>query len=299
MISTMHDPEPDEHPPEPECPRPVLPSDSLVVFPNPEKPSKLRLGTEDYLPDVTSRILLTGPPGSGKRNVILNVVLRMVPPPSYAHVVHCDPDTTEYDILGESGIPFSIYSPADFPTLNNLDTPHLDVPEGGSVGGEDDEATARKPILPRNPVVIVDEAPADSLSKSSAYRFERLVNHACTHRGTTLLCSIQSATNIPARVRRGFNHYVVWPQPDAQLNDMIARRCGVDVETIQDLFQLLRNPYEFIWIDLDAQPASPWRYRLNMMSPIERVVSGVGEGPPPEASAGLCVAPEDVASAGA
>ena len=234
------------------------PPDVMMIYPNPEKKGAVRLGLDEFMPMVTSRILFSGPPGVGKRNAMLNLVARIVPPPSRVHLVHHDPTTEEYDILGEWGIPVTMYSPDDFPTLKNIE--ELD---------SDDDEDSYKAL--RNPLVIVDEVTADILGKKGCSRFERMVNHACTHRNTTLLCSIQSAASIPAIVRRGFNHFVLWKQPDEMLNKILARRTSVSPETMSDLFMLIKDPHEFIWIDLDSPIDSDWRYRLGMMNPIKVV----------------------------
>lgn len=243
------------------------PSDVMVIYPNPEKQGCLKLGMEEYMPDITSRVLLSGPPGSGKRNVILNLIRRIIPPPSVCHIVHQDPSTTEYDILGEWGIPCISYGPTDFPTLKNLDDPWSDD-EAKKEEDPQQRVSGGGGKLLDNQLVVVDEITADSMGKKGAHRFERLVNHGCTHRNTTLLCSIQSAVSLPASVRRGFNHFALWKQPDQMLNKMLAQRSGISSGMLDDLFTLLKDPHEFIWIDLASGKDSPWRYRLGMMDPI-------------------------------
>jgi hypothetical protein len=88
------------------------------------------------------------------------------------------------------------------------------------------------------------------------------------------MCSIQSLLNIPPKCRRAFNHFVLWPQTDGEVNKMVARRAGIKPEVLDDLFQACRNKYDNIWVDTDADEGSLWRYRRNLMSPI--TVSGPG-----------------------
>ncbi len=252
------------------------PSDVMAIYPNPEKKGPIRLGREEYMPLVTSRILLSGPPGSGKRNVILNLIRRMLPPPNVVHLVHHDPNTEEYDILTDWGMDVLTYGPHDFPTLDNIDNPHGDVPAedtnkgGGDDDGENSEGTEAEPDKPvlSNPLVVVDEVTSELLGKKGCSRFERMVNHVCTHRNTTLLCSIQSAASIPAQVRRGFNHFGLWKQPDEMLNKILARRTSITPAVLNDLFMFIRDPHEFIWIDLDSPIDSEWHFRHGFMSPI-------------------------------
>lgn len=236
------------------------PEDAIIVFPNPEKGVKVRLGMEEYMPMSSSRILLSGLPGVGKRNVILNLVHRMKPSPSCVHLVHCDPTTIEYDCLSEMDIPMLVYEPGDFPTIKNI--------ESGIDNEVPDEKSPEESAPLDNPLVIIDEITTDQLGRIGQHRFERLVNHVATHRNCTVICSIQSMLNIPPKCRRAFNHFALWKQADHAVDQMAAGRSGISYEVLRDMFGLCQNQHDFIWIDLDSGHDSPWRYRLNFISPI-------------------------------
>jgi hypothetical protein len=235
-----------------------------VIFDNPEKKEKRRLGDYRYMPLNTSRILLSGLPGVGKRNLILNMVYKMNPPPSYIHIVHIDPLTHEYDALN-SIAPVLMYSPDDFPTAGNIEKPEEDSGDDAqhSESGSEDENEKKG-----SPLIIIDEITTDQLNKEGIKRFERLVNYVCTHRDATLMCSIQSMMNIPAKVRRSFNNMALWIQNDMILNKIMSARCGVAPELLKLLFNLCKDKYDFIYIDADEERDSEWRYRLNWMHPI-------------------------------
>jgi hypothetical protein len=241
------------------------PKDCLVIFDNPEKGGRVRLGEAEYMPMSSSRVLLSGPPGSGKRSIALNLIMRMKPKPTVVHLVHCDENTIEYDCIADAGIPIIGYSPSAFPTLKNIEEP--DLPIGGDVSEDDEEKRGEKKPL-SNPLVIVDECTTEQLGKVGSHRFERLVNHIATHRNCTVICSIQSLTNIPAKCRRAFNHIALWRQADKSVDQMAAVRAGIPYDTLRDFFGLCNSPYDFIWVDLDSNHDSPWRYRLNFISPI-------------------------------
>lgn len=238
-----------------------LPNDKLIIFNNPEKRGTTRLGLAPYMPNATSRILLSSMPGSGKRNLIFNILHRMKPPPSCVHLVHHDPETIEYNAITNMGIPMIVYDPENMPTFKNIENPF------------DEE----EPPKLNNPLIIVDEITTDSMGKVGAHRFERLVNHACTHKNATLICSIQSMMNIPAKARRGFNHFALWKQADKRLNAMIADRACIRPETLEDMFELCKDKYDFIYVDLDSPHDSEWRYRLNFIEPIKIVPIEEGE----------------------
>ena len=160
---------------------------------------------------------------------------------------------------------------SDFPTINNITRPDdsSNSCDDDSSGSEGPAETPRGSGVLANPLVVVDEITDDSLNRVGRHRFERLVNHVCTHRNTTLMCSIQSASSIPVAARRGFNHYVVWPQPDRTLDKIIANRAGIPLGMLDDLFGLLRGPKEFVWVDMDSPQDSVWRYRVGF-EPVER-----------------------------
>lgn len=246
-----------------------------IIFPNPEKGERRRLGPEPYMPYSSSRILLSAMPNCGKRNLILNIIYHMNPLPTVCHIVHCDPLTVEYDCLGEMGIKVIMYDPSDFPTLKNIEEPEEtdsdnseDSENAAESADENEEKENKKATSPQNTLVIVDECTADQLGKLGSHRLERMVNHICTHRNTTLICSIQSLVNIPPKARRGFNHLVLWKQADKMVNQMSALRASISNDMLEDLFRLCESKYDFIWIDLDESHDSPWRYRLNFYEPI-------------------------------
>lgn len=252
-------------------------SDTLIIFKNPDKKNRIRVGEEPYMPYSGSRILFSGPPNSGKRNQILNLIWRAKPKPSAIHIVHFDPFTEEYDCLNDLGIPCFIYGPSDFPTKDNIVSPltndqleddnvqEIEIPIDMTNQEELDMHNKR---LSTNPWIIVDEITHDTLSPICRSRFERLINQIATHHNCIVLCSIQSLLNIGPKVRRGFNHYCVWKQFDKQLNQMIAQRASIDSEVLEDLFKLCESRYDHIWVDLDEPTDSPYRYRLNMIYPI-------------------------------
>lgn len=230
-------------------------ADKLIIFSNPEKKGTTRLGVEEYMPNATSRILMSGMPGSGKRNLIFNIIHRMRPPPSCIHLVHHDPETIEYNAVNDMGIPLLIYDPEDMPTMQNIENPFDEDPA---------------PSL-NNPLIIFDEITTDSMGKKGTHRFERLVNHTCTHKNATMICSIQSMMNIPAKARRGFNHFALWKQADKLLNKLIADKASIRPETLEDMFELCKDKFDFIYIDLDSPHDGEWRYRLNFIEPISIV----------------------------
>lgn len=256
-------------------PAPAPDSRRLLIFDNPEKRGARRAGPHAAAPDWPFRLLLSGPPGSGKRNLLLNLIFQLLePPPSAIHIVHYDPDTIEYDALEDLGVPMYYYSAEDFPCSENLERPEdprVGEHDGSSSGAEDD-ALPSEPDTSGDwgacPLVIVDEITDDSLSPESKHRLERLLNYCSTHRNTSVACSIQSALSLPPRARRAFDHYCLWPQPDRTASTMAATRAGVPPGMLQELFGLCADRHDSIWVDTTKGADDPYKYRLNMLCPI-------------------------------
>lgn len=251
----------DEPPPDAQAPT----NTSLLIFENPDKRGARPSGPGEAMPMWPFRLLLSGPPGSGKRNMLLNLVFRLDPPPSAIHIVHYDPETIEYEILESLGVPMFYYDPADFPVADNLSGP--DPPPLGD-GGEAPPPKGGANPLGACPLVIVDELTSDVLPTESKARFERLMNFGSTHRNTSVIASIQSVVNLPPKARRGFNQFCLWKQPDESASTLAATRAGIPPAMLRELFELCTDSHDSIWIDTDQRPDSIWRFRLNMLTPI-------------------------------
>lgn len=258
---------------------------TLLIFENPDKLGDRPSGIDEAMPRWPFRCVFSGPPGCGKRNLILNLVYRLHPPPSAIHIVHIDPDTTEYSCLEELGVPIYIYSPEDFPTIENIQDPDpapigdsevdpvsLEAGEGGAAKGPmvDPEAVDESVDLGSDPLVIVDEVTSDVLPPAMKSRFERLMNFGSSHKNTSVVCSIQSVVNLPPKVRRGFNNFCLWQQPDTAATTMAATRAGVPPAMLNEMFEGLcvDRLHDSIWVDCTQPPDSPWRFRLNFLTPI-------------------------------
>lgn len=275
-----------------EGPEPSKLDPRLRIYENPDKVEPRPSGPGPWMPMWPFRALFAGPPGVGKRNMILNLIDRLEPKPSAVHLVHIDPDTVEYDVLQEIGCPIYIYDPSDFPTAENISDPvPVDYegaprPEGGGDGEssesersersersedtEDEEEIARhlSRVYGTNPLVIVDEVTRDLLSPEQASRFERLVNFVSTHRNCAVITSIQGVTSLPPKVRRAFDNFCLWKQPDSAASVLAANRCGIPPAMLEDLFGLCHDRHESIWVDAAQPPDSEWRYRLCFTTPI-------------------------------
>ena len=228
-------------------------SDSLLVFANPDKVGAgAKSGAAPYMPFWPFRFLLCGPPHSGKRNAALNVIVRLDPPPSHIHIIHADTDTKEYEVL-QTISPTTMYSPDDPPNFSELST-------------ETDGSPGR-------PLVIIDEIATKTLPKHSREALQALLGYGSTHKNTSVVCQYQNLTSIDPMMRRCFNLFALWPHVDDAVVNLAAHRVGVPPEEMTELLSLCKKPTDFIVVDISRAPSDPYRFRLNLMMPINRVAS--------------------------
>lgn len=219
----------------------------MVIYRNPEKLTHGAGSTDPFVPSTPTRMLFVGPPGCGKRSALLNVLASFDQRPSRIIVIHgaAGDGTTEY-----RGITKEVRPPEDIPSFDEL---------VGKAGEDRDD----------HKVVIVDEIAWGNLSKPVMSEFERLMNHRSTHANTSLLVCSQQMTSIPAKIRRGFQHYVIFKSVDLREVSDLALRVGLKKEMLLELMRdILQDKHDSLWIDTTADPDSDQRLRLNLWTPI-------------------------------
>ena len=225
---------------------------TLLVFENPDKMGAgSRSGKEPFMPAWPFRMLLTGPPHSGKRNAALNIIVRLDPPPSKIFVIHLDPNTKEYDMLSDIA-PTETFSPDDPPNFSELE--------------EADGATGR-------PLVIIDEVASKLMPGEARKALTQLLTYGSTHKNTSIMMMYQNLTSVDPAQRRCFNLFALWKNADDAVVNLAAHRVGVPPEEMGDLMSLCKKPQDFIVVDTTRSPADPYRFRLNLIHPINRISS--------------------------
>jgi hypothetical protein len=224
-------------------------SKPLAIFTNPEKDGHSK-SSNPLIPDWPFRLFACGPPNSGKRVQILNLILALPKYPDKITIIHLDQNTDEYrdleagSIKGDEGV--EIYSPEEVPSFEYFD-------------GD------------KRNLLIIDEVNMDALSKKQLSTVERLFGHASTHRNLSIILCYQQFHKVPTAIRRGCNHYILFKNIDENELGQTANRVGTPVETLKEIFaDILRSPHDSLWIDLTAEQGSPYRYRLNLWNLIKR-----------------------------
>jgi hypothetical protein len=193
------------------------------------------------------RMLLFGSPNSGKTNFIMNVVMRADPPFQKIYILHPDPESKEYSMLGDhvemlEEIPDKLFCD---PKLKNL--------------------------------LILDDIEYKNLSKEHKASFDRLSGYTSTHRNCSLLITSQDAINVPASVRRNTSIFVLYKNvPDLNSLAQVATKVGLSADKLFSIFETcMHNQRDSLCIDLTAE--SPAKMRVNGYKKIREVSEGVSK----------------------
>jgi hypothetical protein len=235
-----------------ETKEPAEHTDRYLIFKNPDKGANgKKSSVAPWMPLTPCRILFFGPPEVGKRCALLNIATRFDPAPSEIHVLHLDPDTKEYKVLGKvcSKKNIHFYTPDHPPNFADI----------GATGSD------------KHSVLIVDEVPCDTLSKQARSDLERLVSYASSHRNCSVLMCFQRLTSITPAIRSAFSHFVLWNGPDKNALSLAAVRIGVPGAELEDLMTMMEDKHDSLMVDATVHPDSIWRYRQNLMEPIYRI----------------------------
>jgi hypothetical protein len=178
------------------------------------------------------RMLCFGPPNSGKSLLVKNIVIRAKPMFDNIFLLHCDPDTEEYNDI-EAVILASVPSPSEWRELTDK----------------------RKSLL------IIDDFDVKSLKGEQLSNFDRTMGYVSSHCGLSVICCSQDAFNVPACVRRNSNIFALWRQPDLASLSKLASRTGFLATDFRNLFRHVKSNHDFVMID--NTEGSPYPIRLN------------------------------------
>ena len=161
------------------------------------------------LPGFPSRIMLAGPPGSGKRNMLLHLLFKMRAKPFQTITVcHSDENTTEYDLLSDQpNYKLRGYSQEGLPGKDDFD-------------------------LKKRNLLILDELPFLEMNRKQRSELERLFNHVSTHRSVTIVIMSQNLFDVSASIRRSLTHIVLWPSPIQTAVQALSRMLGIQLAPI-------------------------------------------------------------------
>jgi len=183
------------------------------------------------------RCILSANPGSGKTNLIKNIILESKPWFKMIYLCHYDPDTKEYQDL-------------DYVFLD-------DLPNGKS-----------KLFDPKvKTLVIIDDYDFNSLTKDQLDNLRSLFKYGSTHRGISIIIATQDFFNLPPIIRRLANVYFIWKgSGDLDSLYQVGRRIGYTKDEFKTLMNLCKKKFDNVCIDMTVD--SPAKVRFNCYTPI-------------------------------
>lgn len=206
----------------------------LIVIPNADKEhwrEKWTKRRDELNFPASHRIILCGPPGTGKSLTVKNIIARADPTYDEIYLIHCDGNRTrEYDDL-------------DVSVLDEI--PH---PEWWPVEGKK--------------LVILDDIDYKSLGKHQMKNLSRLCGYVSSHYNCSLMICQQDAFEIPALVRRCANVFILWKSHDMTSMAGLASKTGLKAQELCGLFEkFCPGKHDSVWIDMTD--GSPMPMRIN------------------------------------
>lgn len=210
-----------------------------LVFDNPDKKDSSAVTAGELA--WPWRHCMVGPPGSGKRVLLLNVLKNMERRPDRIVCIHLDPNTHEYDKIADE-----IHTVQDGFDFSQL-------------GGEHERT-----------LLILDEIPWNSLKRAELDGLTSLFRYGSTHRNCSVALLYQTFKSIPNDIRRMCSAFSAFPGVDKIELPHFAKSVGIDEAELRELMTLTRGRQESITIDTSVPGDHPFRYRLCFIWPVKR-----------------------------
>jgi len=178
------------------------------------------------------RMVVNGPPNSGKSTIVKNLVIRADPPFEKVVIIHVDHgNTQEYKDLGEHGVEMI-----------------SDIPDPAEWDGE------------KKTLAVVEDLDLRRLTKQQNKALDRLFGYVSTHKNISVINCGQDFFNAPPIIRRCANVFVIWKSPDQRNMRAIASRVGLPA--LQELmFSVCPAFHDSLWVDNTEN--SPYPLRTN------------------------------------
>lgn len=188
------------------------------------------------------RMVLCGSPGSGKTNMIYNVILRAKPAFERIYVFHPDAESREYSLLGEH-----------VEMLTEMPTPTFCDPEFKNL-------------------LILDDICFKNLSKIDKGYLDRLTGYTSTHRNLCVIITAQDSFNIAPSVRRNASIFMLWRNsPDISSLATLSSRVGLNADKLFSIFDTCMKEGSRDSLCLDLTMGSPAPMRINGFKKIQSI----------------------------
>jgi GTPase SAR1 family protein len=184
----------------------------------------------------SSRILISGPPSSGKSNIIKNLIVNQSPEFDSCYLFHIAKQTKEYEDLG-----CTIVENADeLPKLDEIDPSE-------------------------KLIIIFEDVDYSSLKKNDIVILDKYLRYGASHLGITIIVACQNFYSLPAAMRRKVDIYYI-TRSDTATMDLMCRNFSLTKNKFNELIdKYLSEPYDNLCFCNNGHPV---KIRHNIFTPI-------------------------------
>lgn len=216
----------------------------IIVFPNKDKDGNVERWYENRnIANFPSpyRAVLIAKPGSGKTNLIKNVLVRAKPEFERIILVTQSKASREWD-----DVECEKYE---------------DIPDYDSLIELDEETG--KPI---KSCLIMDDLELEGLSKDASSNLKKIMKHISSHFNLSVFITCHDLKQIPPSIRRQANIYFIFKISN-ETAKIFGQKMNIKNNEFFDLFNKnIKGPYDSLCIDLTVN--SPYPLRKNLFEPI-------------------------------
>ena len=191
------------------------------------------------------RILIAGPPGSGKSATAIQMVCRSAPI-AEIYVLHGTPGTAEYDCLTHT---------------------KLEKPLSAKEWAAESKKHGGKFLC-----CIVDDYQGCDCTKKENADIRMLLRTCSSHMNILVIMTAHTLTNVPATWRRCMSAFVIYRPQDMATVPYLARQIGLSTAHLRGIFKMLKTRGKHSALHVEDNPP-PGRARLRVDGEHEVILS--------------------------
>ena len=183
------------------------------------------------------RLILCGPPNTGKTNTIYNILFAKNPEFEKIIIFHNDPSTKEYQNVEADYV-------EELPEIDEID-PEI-----------------------RNLLIIEDIDFKNGLNRKKRSLLDRYYGCFSTHHNISIILTSQDAFSIPANIRRMCSHVILWKNHDLNSMSVLASRFNLKTKDLKYIFDhICKEKHDSLLID--TMRSGKYRLRKNIFECID------------------------------